>query len=67
MGLKNWLEKKIHNLTMWDFSVLKLALIILGIIIGAYISVFVKQYIWYFVIVFVVAYIILLCRVFKKR
>jgi uncharacterized membrane protein YoaK (UPF0700 family) len=67
MTLKSWIEKKIHKLTMLDFSVLKIALVLLGIIVGAYISVFVKQYVLYFVVVFAIAYIILLFRIFKKE
>ncbi len=66
MSLKNWVEKKIRNLTMYDFSLLKVALVLLGIIIGAYISAFIKQYILYFVIVFAISYLVLLFRVFRK-
>lgn len=67
MGLSSWAEEKIHKLTIWDFSIVKVALIIFGIIIGAYVSTFVKQYVWYFVGIFVVLYGILIYKVFKKK
>jgi hypothetical protein len=66
MSLKSFFEKKIKNFTFWDFALLKLVLIILGIIVGAYIALFVKQYIWYFVAVFVIGYVVLLFRTFRK-
>jgi hypothetical protein len=66
MNILKWTEKKIQRLTIWDFSCVKLALVLLGIIIGAYISTFVKQFVWYFVCVFVMSYAIVLYRVFRK-
>jgi hypothetical protein len=53
MGMIHWAEEKIHNLTVWDFAVLKAALIIFGVLIGAYTSVFVKQYAWLFIAIFI--------------
>lgn len=67
MNLFKWAEKKIRKLSIWDFSLVKTALIIFGIIVGAYISTFVKQHVWYFIAVFVLLYAIVLYRVFKKK
>lgn len=67
MGLINWSEKKIHKLTVLDFSLAKVVWIIAGMVIGAYISTFVKQYVWCFIAVFIVLYAILLYKVFKKK
>lgn len=67
MGLLSWAEKKIRNLNVWDFGLVKVLLVLSGIIIGAYISAFVKQYAWYFGSAFAVLYIIALYRVFKKK
>ena len=67
MKLLSWAEKKIRKLTIWDFSIVKVVLIIFGIIIGAYISTFVKQYVWCFVGVFVILYALLLYNLFKKK
>jgi len=67
MKLLTWAKKKIRKLTIWDFSIVKAALIIFGIIIGAYVSTFVKQYVWYFVGIFVILYALLLYRLFKKK
>lgn len=61
-----WAKKKIKKLDLVDYSILKTALIVLGIIIGAYIAGIVKQYVWYFVGVFVMLYTTLLIRMFKK-
>ena len=61
-----WMEKKIHRLSIWDFGMVKLALILLGMIVGAYISGFVQQYILYLAMVVVVLYAILFYKVFKK-
>ena len=67
MGLLKYSEKKIRNLTVWDFGLVKILLALFGIIIGAYISAFVKQNVWYFGGAFVVLYPIVLYRVFKKK
>ena len=67
MSLLTWAEKKIHTLSIWDFSVLKIELVILGMIIGAYISNFVKGYVWYFIIAFVVMDSWLMYKIFKKK
>jgi len=67
MGLLSYSEKKIRNLTVWDFGLVKILLALFGIIIGAYISAFVKEHVWYFGGAFVVLYPIALYRVFKKK
>jgi hypothetical protein len=67
MGMIHWAKEKIHNLTVWDFAVLKAALIIFGVLIGAYTSVFVKQYAWLFIAIFIALYTLLVYRIFKKK
>lgn len=69
MGLLSWAEKKIRNLNVCDFGLVKVLLVLSGIIIGigAYILAFGKQYAWYFGSAFAVLYIIALYRVFKKK
>lgn len=65
MSIRSWMEKKIKKLTILDFSVLKLALILLGMVIGAFFPAFVKQYIEYFVVVIIVLYGYLIFRMYK--
>ena len=67
MTLLSWAKKKIQRMGIWEFALVKIALIIFGIIIGAYISTFVKQYIWWFVVIFVVLYAILFYSILKKK
>ena len=66
MGLWKWAEKSIKKMTLWDYALLKIVLILIGIIIGAYIATFVKDNIWYFGSIAILGYIILLTRVLKK-
>jgi len=66
MKLLKWSEKKIRKLSIWDFALVKIVLIIFGVIIGAYVSDFVKQYLWYFAGAFVVLYGILFYKIFKQ-
>jgi len=65
MGLLDWAEEKIHRLNIWDFAMVKVALVVFGMIIGAYLAGFVKEYVWYFGAVFVLLYVIILYRVFR--
>ncbi len=65
--LMAFMKKKIHKLTLWDFSIVKIALILLGMILGAYLATFVKQYVWYFIIVFAVLYAYLIYKVLVKK
>jgi|TARA_Y100000310_G_C20688171_1_gene820463 hypothetical protein len=58
-----WAKKLVKKMTIWDVSLLKTCMVVIGIIIGAYISVFVKANIWWFVAVAVVTYLILLKKV----
>jgi putative Mn2+ efflux pump MntP len=67
MGLIRWSEETIRKLSLWDFAVVKMVLILFGMLIGAYISDFVKQYVWYFAGVFVVLYGILIYKIFMKK
>ncbi|MCK5283869.1 MAG: hypothetical protein KAK00_10810 [Nanoarchaeota archaeon] len=66
MGLLAWAESITKKLSIWDISILKTALVILGMIIGAYTATFVKEYVLYFWTVFGVLYAYLLYKVFKK-
>ncbi|RLG14367.1 MAG: hypothetical protein DRN66_02270 [Candidatus Nanohalarchaeota archaeon] len=66
MGLIEWSEKKIRKLTIWDFALIKIVLVLFGIVIGAYFSTFVRAHVWHFCSVFIVLYAVLIYRVFKK-
>lgn len=66
MCLGKWYDSKVKKLKMWDFAMMKTALIIFGMVIGAYIPEVVKQNLWYFVAVWAVLYAILLYKVFSK-
>ncbi|MCP3685896.1 MAG: hypothetical protein GY861_24885 [bacterium] len=67
MGLIGFADNKIKKMSVLDFSILKIALVIIGMIIGAYVSTFVKQYVYYFAGVFVVLYAILIYKVLIKK
>ncbi|RLI99884.1 MAG: hypothetical protein DRP06_02835 [Candidatus Aenigmatarchaeota archaeon] len=67
MGIVEWSEKKIRNLSIWEFALVKITLVLVGIMIGAYLSTFVQQYALYFVTVIAVLYAVLLYRVFGKK
>ncbi len=66
MGFMSYWEKKIRQLSIWDFGVMKIALILFGMVLGAYVAGFVHQYVWWFVVVFVVLYIWLVYRVLGR-
>ncbi len=67
MGIVEWSEKKIRNLTFCEFALVKIMLILVGIVIGAYISTFVQQYALYFVAVIAALYAVLLYRILGKK
>ena len=67
MRLIEWAEEKIQNLSIWDFAVVKIALIIFGMIIGAHMPDFVKEHLPYFIGVFIALYAILIYRVLVKK
>ena len=66
MGLIERRIEKGKQLGLWDWILVKLALIIIGIIIGAYISDFVKTYLWYLIAIVVILLIIIEYRLSKK-
>lgn len=66
MNFKDWCDKRMHNLTLFDFGLIKLALVLFGIIIGAYASAAVLTYIWVFVILFVVSYAVAALRILRN-
>lgn len=66
MTLFSWMEERIHRFGIWDFAVLKTALVIVGMMIGAYIPAFVKDNLTIFIVVFVLLYAHLLFRIFRK-
>ncbi len=66
MGIVEWSEKKIRSLSIWEFSLVKITLILVGIVIGAYISTFVQQYVLYFVAIIAVLYAVLLYQIFGR-
>ena len=61
--LMKWAEKCVKKMTIWDVSLLKIYVILIGIIIGAFIPLFVKEYIWWFVAGVVVSGGILIKRI----
>ncbi|MCF7861408.1 hypothetical protein K9M79_04095 [Candidatus Woesearchaeota archaeon] len=61
-----WAEQKIKNLTIGDFAILKIVLVITGIVIGAYISDFVKLNVWYFIGTFIILYGYIVYRVLTR-
>jgi len=65
MGLFKWAESKIKTLNIWDFSVLKIYLLLIGMIIGAYLSSFVKQYLTVIIVIIVIALVWLMYKMFK--
>lgn len=67
MGIVEWSENKIRNLSIWEFALVKITLVLIGIVIGAYISTFVQQYAVYFVTVIAVLYAVLIYRMFGKK
>ncbi|MCK5699184.1 MAG: hypothetical protein KAH93_05010 [Candidatus Aenigmarchaeota archaeon] len=67
MGLIEWAEEKIRELSIWDFAFIKVALIIFGVVIGAHMPGFVEEYLGYFVGVFFALYAVLIYRVLLKK
>ena len=65
MGLFNWMEGKIKTFSIWDFSILKVYLLLMGMIFGAYLSSFVKQYLTAIIVIIVMAMIWLVYKMFK--
>ncbi len=51
MGIIRWMRKKTETFKMSvrDWTIFKLDLIIFGMMLGAYLATFVKQYVWCFV------------------
>lgn len=52
--------------TVFDFAVLKITLVFLGIILGAYFSKFFLSYILIIWVIFIVLYIIIMYKTFRK-
>ena len=67
MKLIKWAEKKIKKLTIKEFALIKLVLILVGMIIGAYLSAFVKQYILFFITVAVLGYAMIFYTLLGKK
>jgi hypothetical protein len=61
--LMKWTKTVVKKMTVWDVSLLKIYVILIGIIIGAFIPLFVRQYVWWFVAGAVISGIILIKRV----
>jgi len=66
MGLIGRRLEKGKNLGLFDWAIIKLLLILIGIIAGAYISEFVKDYLWYLVALALILWIIMEYRLSKK-
>jgi len=67
MGMIEWGEKKIKNMTFWDMGLTKLVLILFGVITGACISDFVKQNIVIFLVLFLAGYLVVILRVIARK
>jgi uncharacterized membrane protein YfcA len=67
MKLVDVVMKKARQMTIFDYSVFKTMLLVLGMIIGAYCASFVKEYIVYFWITFAVLYILLIYKVYIRK
>lgn len=67
MKLFKWAEEKINKMNIWEFALLKLCLVLLGIIIGSFIATFVQKYLLYLIALFAAGYIILLWRIFMRK
>ena len=67
MKLIKWAEKKLKKLTLKEFALIKLVLILLGMIIGAYLSAFVKQYSLFFITVIVLGYAMIFYTLLGKK
>ncbi len=65
--LTEWMTKKIRRLTVWDFSIVKIVLILIGMMIGSFIPVFIQTNIWYFFGVALIGYIYLMYIMFKEK
>lgn len=66
MALFAIVQKKIQKMTVWDMSILKTTLLLLGMIIGALISGFVKQYLLVFIVLFLVGYVAVMVRFWRR-
>ncbi|MBR9698953.1 hypothetical protein GOV09_00665 [Candidatus Woesearchaeota archaeon] len=65
MGLIKWGMDGLKKFNMWDVSVLKIYLVLIGTLIGAYFANFFIQNVWTVVAIIVLALIWLLYRMFK--
>ena len=50
------LNEKIKRLTIWDISILKIGLLVLGMIVGAHFDYFIKENLMTFLLVFLVCW-----------
>ncbi len=66
MKILDWAEEKVQKLSIWEFGVLKIALVLFGMIIGVFTAGFVGRYIWHFIGIWAVTYIWIMWRVFRK-
>lgn len=67
MGIIGWGEKKIRKMSIWDFALAKIILVLFGAVMGAYCAVFVRQYVIYFATGIVVLYAYLLYKILIKK
>ena len=65
MSLLKWAQKKIKKMTIWDFGLFKLTLVLFGMILGAYLTDIVLANLWIFITLFAVSYLVVLVRIFK--
>ena len=68
--MKEFINKALmsaRNYTVWDYGILKISLISLGILLGTYFSqFFIKNILWVW-IVYLISFIFILFKTFKKK
>ena len=67
MGIISVVMGKAKNLTLCDWVMLKIDLILVGMVIGAYAVGFVKMYLWYLVGLWVILEGALVYKLFLKK
>ena len=64
--IKYW-KAQLKKMTLFDISVLKICVLLIGMIIGALVAGFVKNYMVYFIAGAAITYIWLLLRFFPRK
>jgi len=67
MKLVDAIMKRARKMTVFDYSLFKTVVVVLGMIFGAYCADFVKENIIVFWVVFGVLYVLLIYRVYLRK